>query len=36
MEILPDDRAQALIALCWGVEKLDSADAIAKAATGVA
>jgi 2-methylcitrate dehydratase PrpD len=31
--ILPDDRAQALIALCWGVEKLDSANAIAKAAT---
>jgi len=31
--ILPDAQAQKLIALCWDVEKLQSADAIAKAAT---
>jgi 2-methylcitrate dehydratase PrpD len=31
--ILPDAQAQKLIALCWDVEQLQSADAIAKAAT---
>lgn len=34
--ILPEAQVQKLIALCWDVEKLQSADAIAKAATAVA
>jgi hypothetical protein len=31
--ILPDEQAHKLIATCWGVEQLDSAADIAKAAT---